>query len=129
MTSIPLYKILVVDEAAHFGMSPSDKASLSEIIAIELLMSQIDRMLDVVSRAQSGARFISTDEFKTWRHQVDTVKTELANKSRKREAQLSQTFQVIQKTQMLESTLKNTMSPQMTASLRFGRGLSAQGLR
>jgi conjugative transfer pilus assembly protein TraH len=129
MTSIPLYKILVVDEAAHFGMSPSDKASLSEIIAIELLMSQIDRMLDVVSRAQSGARFISTDEFKTWRHQVDTVKTELANKSRKMEAQLSQTFQVIQKTQMLESTLKNTMSPQMTASLRFGRGLSAQGLR
>jgi len=30
---------------------------------------------------------------------------------------------------MLEATLKNAMSPQMTASLRFGRGLSAQGIR
>lgn len=129
MTSIPLYKILVVDEAAHFAMSPSDKASLSEIVAIELLMAQIDRMLDVVSRAQSGAAFVSMDEFKTWRNQVDTVKTELARKSQQMNASLNQTFQVIQKTQMLEATLKNAMSPQMTASLRFGRGLSAQGIR
>ena len=86
-------------------------------------------MLDVVSRAQSGAAFVSMDEFKTWRNQVDTVKTELARKSQQMNASLNQTFQVIQKTQMLEATLKNAMSPQMTASLRFGRGLSAQGLR
>jgi conjugative transfer pilus assembly protein TraH len=129
MTSIPLYKILVVDEAAHFGMSPADKSSLSEIVAIDLLMAQIDRMLDVVSRAQSGAAFVNMDEFKTWRSQVDSVKTELARKSQRMSANLNDTYRVIERTQMLESTLKNTMSPQMTASLRFGRGLSAQGLR
>jgi len=129
MTSIPLYKILVVDEAAHFGMSPADKSSLSEIVAIDLLMAQIDRMLDVVSRAQSGAAFVNMDEFKTWRSQVDSVKTELARKSQRMSANLNDTYRVIERTQMLESTLKNTMSPQMTASLRFGRGLSAQGLQ
>ena len=129
MTSIPLYKILVVDEAAHFGMSPADKSSLSEIVAIDLLMAQIDRMLDVVSRAQSGAAFVNMDEFKTWRSQVDSVKTELARKSQRMSANLNDTYRVIERTQMLESTLKNTMSPQITASLRFGRGLSAQGLR
>lgn len=129
MTSIPLYKILVVDEAAHFAMSPSDKAGLSEIVAIEILMGHIDRMLDVVARAQSGAAFVNMDEFKTWRTQVDSVKQELARKSQQMSASLNQTFQVVQRTQMLESTLKNSMSPQMTASLRFGRGLSAQGLR
>lgn len=129
MTSIPLYKILVVDEAAHFGMSPADRASLSEIVAIDMLMAQIDRMLDVISRAQSGAVFVNMDEFKTWRSQVDSVKTELARKSQQMSANLNDTYRVIERTQMLESTLKNNMSPQMTASLRFGRGLSAQGLR
>jgi hypothetical protein len=39
------------------------------------------------------------------------------------------TYRVIQYTQFMESTLKNTMSPQLSASLRFGRGLNAQGLR
>ena len=129
MTSIPLYKILVVDEAAHFGMSPADRASLSEIVAIDMLMAQIDRMLDVISRAQSGAVFVNMDEFKTWRSQVDSVKTELARKSQQMSANLNDTYRVIERTQMLEATLKNNMSPQMTASLRFGRGLSAQGLR
>ena len=129
MTSIPLYKILVVDEAAHFGMSPADRASLSEIVAIDMLMAQIDRRLDVISRAQSGAVFVNMDEFKTWRSQVDSVKTELARKSQQMSANLNDTYRVIERTQMLEATLKNNMSPQMTASLRFGRGLSAQGLR
>ena len=129
MTSIPLYKILVVDEAAHFGMSPADRASLSEIVAIDMLMAQIDRMLDVISRAQTGAVFVNMDEFKTWRSQVDSVKTELARKSQQMSANLNDTYRVIERTQMLEATLKNNMSPQMTASLRFGRGLSAQGLR
>ncbi len=129
MTSIPLYKILVVNEAAHMGLSGGDRATLAEMVAIDMLMSMLDRMLDTISQAQAGAKFVSTDEFKAWRAQVDSVKTELSRRSEKMAGQISNTYRVIQYTQFMESTLKNTMSPQLSASLRFGRGLSAQGLR
>jgi len=129
MTSIPIYKILVVNEAAHMGLGSGDKATLSEMVAIDLLISMLDRMLDTVSQSQQGANYVSTTEFESWRKQVDSVKTELARRSEKMASQVQSTYRVIQQTQFLESTLKNTMSPQMTASLRFGRGLSSQGLR
>jgi conjugative transfer pilus assembly protein TraH len=129
MTSIPLYKILVVNEAAHMGLGSGDRATLSEMVAIDMLISMLDRMLDVISQAQQGASYVSMSEFDTWRKQVDNVKAELGRRSTKMSADVQTTYRVIQQTQFLESTLKNTMSPQMTASLRFGRGLSSQGLR
>ena len=104
-------------------------AKIRTPVAIDMLMSMLDRMLDTISQAQAGAKFVSTDEFKAWRAQVDSVKTELSRRSEKMAGQISNTYRVIQYTQFMESTLKNTMSPQLSASLRFGRGLSAQGLR
>lgn len=129
MASIPLYKILVVNEAAAFRLADSDMNSLAEIVAVDVLIAQIDRMLDEVSRAQSGTQFVSTEEFRAWRDQVQTVKTELNRKSTAMASSLANTYRVIERTQMLESTLKNAMSPRLSASLKFGRGLSAQGLR
>lgn len=129
MASIPLYKILVVNEAAAFRLADSDMNSLAEIVAVDVLVAQIDRMLDEVGRAQSGTQFVSTEEFRAWRDQVQTVKTELNRKSSAMASSLANTYRVIERTQMLESTLKNAMSPRMSASLKFGRGLSAQGLR
>jgi conjugative transfer pilus assembly protein TraH len=89
MTSIPLYKILVVNEAAHMGLSGGDRATLAEMVAIDMLMSMLDRMLDTISQAQAGAKFVSTDEFKAWRAQVDSVKTELSRRSEKMAGQIS----------------------------------------
>lgn len=129
MSSIPLYKILVVNEAAAFRLADSDMNSLAEIVAVDVLVAQIDRMLDDVSRAQSGTQFVSTEEFRAWRDQVATVKTELARKSAAMANTLSNTYRIVERTRMLEATLKNAMSPQLSASLKFGRGLSAQGLR
>jgi conjugative transfer pilus assembly protein TraH len=129
MSSIPLYKILVVNEAAAFRLADGDMNALAEIVAVDVLLAQIDRMLDHVARAQAGTQFVSSEEFRAWRDQVASVKTELARKSTAMAANLSNTYRIIERTQMLEATLKNAMSPQLSASLRFGRGLSAQGLR
>ena len=129
MSSIPLYKILVVNEAAAFRLADSDMNSLAEIVAVDVLVAQIDRMLDDVARAQSGTQFVSAEEFRAWRDQVATVKTELSRKSAAMANTLSNTYRIIERTRMLEATLKNAMSPQLSASLKFGRGLSAQGLR
>ena len=129
MSSIPLYKVLVVNEAAHFGLGAGDLDSLAEIVAVDVLMAQIDRMLDDVSRAQTGFTTLEQDQFKAWREQVNTVRIQLGEKSQQLSGKLSNTYRIIERTQMLEATLKNTMSPQLSASLRFGRGLSAQGLK
>lgn len=129
MSSIPLYKILVVNEAASFKLAVSDMNMLAEVVAIDVLMAQIDRMLDDISRSQTGTQYVSTAEMQSWREQIATVKTELGRKSQTMANTLANTYRIIERTQMLEATLKNAMSPQLSASLRFGRGLSAQGLR
>ena len=129
MSSIPLYKIIVVNEASHFGLGRGDLDNLAEIVAVDVLMAQMDRMLDDVSRAQTGFSTLEQDQFRAWREQVNGVRIQLGEKGRQLAGKLSNTYRIIERTQMLEATLKNTMSPQMTASLNFGRGLSAQGLR
>jgi conjugative transfer pilus assembly protein TraH len=129
MSSIPLYKILVVNEASHFGLGSGDLDSLSEIVAVDVLMANIDRMLDDVARSQVGFDAPEQANFNQWRLQVQDVRGNLSRKSQELSGKLSNTYRIVERSQMLEATLKNTMSPQMSASLRFGRGLSAQGIR
>ncbi len=129
MSSIPLYKILVVNEASHFGLGAGDLDGLAEIVAVDVLIAQIERNLDDVSRAQTGFDAPEQANFNAWRQQVNEVRRNLAVKSQQLGDKLSNTYRIVERTQMLEATLKNTMSPQLSSSLRFGRGLSAQGIR
>lgn len=129
MSSIPLYKILVVNEAGSFKLAIGEMNMLAEVVAIDVLMAHIDRMLDDIARSQVGTQYVSTDEMRRWREAIGEVKMQLGRKNQEMANALSNTYAIIQKTQMIEASLKNTMSPQLSASLRFGRGLSAQGLR
>lgn len=129
MASIPLYKILVVNEAAAFRVSDSDMAIMSEVVAVDVLTTHIERMLDEIQRAQTGAQVVEHPDYAEWRQRVQEVRVQLNAKKQGMSEKFSSTMHLIERTQMLEKTLKNAMSPQMTASLRFGRGLSAQGIR
>ncbi len=86
-------------------------------------------MLDDVTRTQTGFDAPEQANFNAWREQVQDVRQNLSNKSRELSSKLASTYQIIERTQLLEQTLKNSLSPQLSASLRFGRGLSSQGLR
>lgn len=129
MSSIPLYKILVVNAASQFGLGAGELDSLAEIVAVEVLLGNIERMLDDVARSQIGFDAPEQKNFDDWRRQVQEVRINLNAKRVEMSGKLSDTYQIIQRTQLLEASLKNTMSPQISASLRFGRGLSAQGIR
>ena len=129
MSSIPLYKILVVNAASQFGLGAGELDSLAEIVAVEVLLGNIDRMLDDVARSQIGFDAPEQKNFNDWRRQVQDVRINLNVKRAEMSGKLGDTYQIIQRTQFLEASLKNTMSPQISASLRFGRGLSAQGIR
>ncbi|MGB3469767.1 MAG: conjugal transfer protein TraH [Erythrobacter sp.] len=129
MSSVPIYKILVVNEASQFGIGAGELDSLAEIVAVEVLLGNVDRMLDDVLRSQVGFNTPEQQNFTSWRKQVQDVRDNLESKRAEMSGKLNDTYQIIQRTQHLEATLKNTMSPQISASLRFGRGLSAQGIR
>jgi conjugative transfer pilus assembly protein TraH len=129
MTSIPLYKIMTVNVAAQFGMGRSEMDFIAEAVAYDMLISYTDVMLAEVRRNQTSYQAVASNEFESWRNSVSEVRTELAQRSERIQGRLNYTYQIIERTQMLETSLRNAMTPGMAASLRFGRGLSAQGLR
>ena len=102
---------------------------MTEIVAVDVLTTHIERMLDDIQRSQTGAVVVDHPEYADWRRKVQEVRTQLNAKKLEIADKFTATMQLIERTQTLERTLKNAMSPQMTASLRFSRGLSPQGVR
>src|SRR3546814_10468342 len=54
VASIPLYKVVAVQAASSFNLSPGELNSLAEVTAIDLLNSIVQRMLDQVATGQSN---------------------------------------------------------------------------
>src|SRR3546814_20254316 len=54
VASIPLYKVVAVQAASGFNLSPGELNSLAEVTAIDLLNSIFQRMLDQVAAGQSN---------------------------------------------------------------------------
>src|SRR3546814_1464722 len=54
VASIPLYKVVAVQAASGFNLSPGELNSLAEVTAIDLLNSIVQRMLDQVASGQSN---------------------------------------------------------------------------
>lgn len=128
MTSLPLYKMLAVQAMAHQSFNPGETSALAEIVAINLLSAMIDNMLDRISQSSVQVQSGDVDVSKAWREQLAAARDRYAQRDFKLKDTLNQTIFLINKSVMLESTLQNSMSPAMAASLNFSRGLSAQGL-
>lgn len=128
MTSVPLYKMMAVQAMAHQTFSPTETETLAEIVAVNLLSSMIDNMLDRVSQAQVNFQPADQSTAETWRRQLAEVRQKYSQRDMKLKDTLNVTIALINKSVMLESTLQNSMSPGMAAALNFSRGLSAQGL-
>ena len=128
MTSLPLYKMLAVQAMAHQSFNPGETSALAEIVAVNLLAAMIDNMLDWISQSVVQVQAPDAEMGKMWRDQLSAARERYAQRDFKLKDTLNQTIFLINKSVMLESTLQNSMSPAMAASLNFSRGLSAQGL-
>lgn len=128
MTSVPLYKILTVQALAHQSFDVGDSDALAEIVAVNLLSSMIENMLDRVSQAEVHFQPADQSTAETWRQQLGEARAKYGERDIKLKNTLNMTIALINKSVMLESTLQNTMSPGMAASLNFTRGLNVQGL-
>ncbi|MDJ0277647.1 conjugal transfer protein TraH [Sphingomonas sp. 2R-10] len=128
MTSLPLYKMLAVQAMAHQNFADGETSALAEIVSVSLLSSMIENMLDRLSQSTVHVQPADAEMGKMWRDQLAQARTRYSERNVELKATLNQTIALINKSVMLESTLQNSMSPAMAASLNFSRGLSAQGL-
>jgi len=128
MTSLPLYKMLAVQAMAHQNFADGETNALAEIVSVGLLSSMIENMLDRLSQSTIHVQPADAEMGKMWRDQLAQARTRYSERNVELKATLNQTINLINRSVMLESTLQNSMSPAMAASLNYSRGLSSQGL-
>lgn len=128
MATIPLYKILTVQAFAHNALTTGEIDALAEIVAVDILNAMIDNMLDRVEQSKVHYQTADQATAEQWKAQIAATRQKFAQREVKLNDKLQLTYQVINRSVFLESTLQNTMSPGMSAALNFSRGLSAQGV-
>lgn len=123
-TSIPLYKILIVDAAASYGnLLQADLYALSEAVATDLLETVTRKFIQQVVAAQSSFQNADDKSMAQWRAQLDAVARRLEEQSQANGARVQRAQILIERAQRIEATLRNQMAPQMSAALQFDRSL------
>jgi len=129
-TTIPLYKIMVVNAAASFGgMNSADISSLAEITAVDLLETIVGQFYKMVTDGQSSFQNADPLTLKQWQDQLRDVTKTLDAQVIHNSERLTRTEQILERTIRIEATLRNAMSPQMTAALQFEKSLSQTPLQ
>ncbi|KEO86843.1 conjugal transfer protein TraH [Erythrobacter sp. JL475] len=128
VASIPLYKILTVQAAYGRGMPTDDRETLAEIASVDLLFAVLDRIVSESGRSMSS--FIGADEAKIamWQGQVSVVRQALADRQANTHLKVGAIMQIIEKTAFIENVLAASMSPGMSASLDWSRGVQSRAL-
>jgi conjugative transfer pilus assembly protein TraH len=129
-TTIPLYKIMVVNAAARFGgMNTADLTELSEIASVDLLETVVQQFYKMVTDGQTSFQNADPLTLKQWQEQLREVSHTLDDQVTHNSGRLTRTEQILDRTIRIEATLRNTMSPQMTAALQFEKSLGAHPLQ
>lgn len=126
MASVPVYKIITVSAAAEFGISAQELNDLSEIVAVDLVTTMTMRFIDMAVNARSDFNGADAHSLREWREGLYETRRNFLGIAARTSQRFDQTFALIQRTQMLEKTLRSQLSPQMAAALRFSRSLGAQ---
>lgn len=129
-TTIPLYKIMVVNAAASFGgMNTADLSSLAEITSVDLLETVVQQFYKMVTDGQSSFQNADPMTLKQWQDQLREVTHTLDSQVMHNSERLTRTEQILDRTIRIEGTLRNSMSPQMTAALQFEKSLGQHPLQ
>lgn len=128
VASIPLYKVLAVQAAAHVSLGADELNTITEITSIDILQAMMQNILDGLT--QSRTTLVKADEHtaQMWQQSLTEARQRIANRGVAISNRVQMTMQIVDRTVMLESTLQNGLSPGMAAALKFSRGLNTQGI-
>lgn len=128
-TSVPLYKIITVNSAAQLGgMSTQEMSGLAEIVAMDLLDTIANQFYGYVVQGSVSFDRADPETLGQWRDQIASVREVIKGYSYAMNERLIRTQAIVERTVFLESTLRNSLSPQMSAALSFSTSMSKQGI-
>lgn len=128
-TSIPLYKIITVNAAAQYGgMNSAEIEGLAEVVAMDMLETIVGVFYNYVQRAQGTFNEADETTLTQWRDQLTNLRKVIDGYSYAMNERLQRTQTYIDRSIYLERTLRNSISPQMSAALSFRSGATAHGL-
>ena len=128
-TSVPLYKIITVNAAAQLGgMSSQEMHGLAEIVAMDLLDTIARQFYSYVTQGAASFSNADPETLAQWRAQLTGVRETIDGYSYSMNERLVRTQAIVERAVFLETTLRNSLSPQMSAALSFSTAMSKQGI-
>lgn len=125
-TTIPVYKMLLVDAAYNRGTGSTayDYDSLAQMVAVDVLYNYLEDLIGTVRRTVN-TQFAATSEPKVrqWAEDLQQDLTILHLRKAEASAKTSQSFDVMQKTMQLEKYLASRTGSQINSVFTFAQAL------
>lgn len=121
-TRIPIYKILNVQAAYQKDANILDVESYADVIATDILFQYLEENLQIV-RASSRALQYPTEIMDQFNQGVNAALADVRAEEHNAQNKISQAFQLIQQSQLLEQMLAGQLSSQLGSSLTWARTL------
>ena len=124
-TSIPVFKILSVSSLSQFGgsLSAGDINALSEAIAVDMLQTLIRNQLAAVNGSTSSFQNADKTTLAQWRAQLMAVDQRVRSIQQQTVDGVTRTEMIVQRVQKIEGTIRNSLSPQLSAALAFDKAI------
>lgn len=129
VASLPLYKILTVQAAYGRGMYAGDRDTLAEVTAVDMLFAILKEISDEVQRGRVSLMGVDDLKIAAWNQQLERSRNILADQQQVNQGKVQETMAIVQRTSFIEGILQSQMSPSLTATLDWSRGVSAMTLR
>lgn len=121
-TRIPIYKILNVQAAYQKDASILDVESYADVIATDILFQYLQENLELV-RLSSRSLQYPAEIMSQFHEGVNAALADVRAEERNAQNKISQAFQLIEQSQVLEKMLAGQLSSQLGHSLTWARSL------
>ena len=127
-THIPLYRILVVFSAKEGGLTAGDIDNLSELVSFDIVDRMLSKVMADVATSQNFSSQADQAQFEAWQAQYQSVLAAMRDERDGMKNRMDALQGWIQRTALIETTLQNSLSTQMQASIGYARNLRKPGL-
>lgn len=121
-TRIPIYKILNVQAAYQKDPSILDVENYADVIATDILFQYLQENLELVRLSSRHLQY-PAEIMSQFNDGINTALADVRAEERSTQNKISQTFQLIEQSQVLEQMLAGQLSSQLGNSLMWARSL------
>lgn len=121
-TSLPIYKMILVDVAYSRGGSVTNPENYAEVVALDYFYNYLDRLIEsavqAVNEDNSSVKDSALDQ---WRQDIKSVQDKLKFKVSQAKENVNVYTQMMQKTMQLERMLASDVTNQVISSLDYSK--------